>query len=905
MRPILVLTGLIISLYLHAQTPQTYISFFGDTLSLYKYEGDKIMLLAKSDTFNTTIMKKWTDTMDGAYNFYKMCTGRDPKFMPRTYINQKLTIASVAETCGAGCGYLGWTGIELLDEYFELCYTSIRNENKHEQINFYELGRNFWFYGDKLSYENDPITTGFAVFMRFMSMKYLGVDGHPSHVDFVNKIRELRTSYLANSSLDWSNTLGIGQGVPDSPWGSADLFASFCFYLEETYGMQWVQNVWRYAEQRPNRTSNQDAVDNFVIAASQAANSNLVSLFQEWRWPVSQTAVDYIKSLRLGEPIFYLDENDVTIKCRNCVAGDTGTVNNILYEAVDRDLLIERRNADADLSKICTSPVTDLSEIFKDSNLFNQDISSWDVSNVTNMNRLFSGAASFNANISFWNVSKVISMQSMFENATSFNQPIGSWFVKDVLDMSRMFYGSVAFNQDLRDWCVSNITEEPELFATNSALNEDFKPLWGSCSFTFVPDDNFEQALIDLGYDSGPLDNYVLTSNIKNVTSIDISHRNINDLTGIGDFVSLESLHCRENHLLILDVSQIATLRVLDCAVNPLISLNLVNNTALEYLDCDANLLNSLDLSNNPRLSFLNCSGNQLPNLDISNNTELRELRCSFVGLNSLDLSKNNLLSYLNCEHNKLTTLDLRKNPSLAWLNCGFNLLSNLDISQNPLLEHFYCWNNRFKNLDISKNSRLTYFRCENNNLTFDSLEPAIGITNFTYSPQDSIGVTQYITELVGNTFIYPLEVGGENNIYQWYKDDVLLPSQTSDTLQLINVQLDDSGVYRCEVTNSIVSGLKLYSRKITIHVSISTNAEVKPGFDIFYIYPNPVIDKLNLKSSSSGVAKIFNLNGQLLYTQTINNLDTEIDLSRLIPSLYLLKFETIQGSETIQFIKK
>lgn len=31
---------------------------------------------------------------------------------------------------------------------------------------------------------------------------------------------------------------------------------------------------------------------------------------------------------------------------------------------------------------------------------------------------------------------------------------------------------------------------------------------------TYVPDDNFEQALIDLGYDSGPLDDYVFSHSL-------------------------------------------------------------------------------------------------------------------------------------------------------------------------------------------------------------------------------------------------------------------------------------------------------------------------------------------------------------------------------------------------------
>ena len=46
---------------------------------------------------------------------------------------------------------------------------------------------------------------------------------------------------------------------------------------------------------------------------------------------------------------------------------------------------------------------------------------------------------------------------------------------------------------------------------------------------TYVPDDNFEQALIDLGYDD-TLDDYVLTANISVVTSMNVSQKEISNL---------------------------------------------------------------------------------------------------------------------------------------------------------------------------------------------------------------------------------------------------------------------------------------------------------------------------------------------------------------------------------------
>ena len=65
---------------------------------------------------------------------------------------------------------------------------------------------------------------------------------------------------------------------------------------------------------------------------------------------------------------------------------------------------------------------------------------------------------------------------------------------------------------------------------------------------TYVPDDKFEQALIDLRYDT-TLDDYVLTANISGVTTLDIESKDISDLTGIEAFAALTQLECWNNQL--------------------------------------------------------------------------------------------------------------------------------------------------------------------------------------------------------------------------------------------------------------------------------------------------------------------------------------------------------------------
>ena len=240
---------------------------------------------------------------------------------------------------------------------------------------------------------------------------------------------------------------------------------------------------------------------------------------------------------------------------------------------------------------------------------------------------------------------------------------------------------------------------------------------------TYVPDDNFEQALIDLGYDD-VLDNYVVTANINARTSLNVNYYagyspgKIADLTGIEDFTALTSLECNNNQLTSLNVSKNTALTILSCNDNQLTSLDISNNTALVSFYCGSNQLTSLDISNNTALVSLGCGSNLLESLDVSNNTALKSLDCGGNLLKSLDVSKNIALESLHINDNQLTSIDVSANTALYRLDCDYNDINSLDVSNNPALNSLYCEFNDLVTINVSNNPNLTDFYCYENQLT-------------------------------------------------------------------------------------------------------------------------------------------------------------------------------------------
>ena len=191
--------------------PVAYKSFQGKARSLFPWKGEKIAFLTPTSDLDPVTMTRLVEVFDRMWRFYADATDREPA-KSREY-EGCLSIAVEPETCGAGCGYLGFTGIELMPDTFRALYDGVRRDGKIDQALPYELGRNFWFYGDALEYVGDDntgsITTGYAVLMRFWAIEAAGCEVGPfrdaSGKEFLAEVRGLVDLYTASMPLSRSS----------------------------------------------------------------------------------------------------------------------------------------------------------------------------------------------------------------------------------------------------------------------------------------------------------------------------------------------------------------------------------------------------------------------------------------------------------------------------------------------------------------------------------------------------------------------------------------------------------------------------------------------------------------------------------------------------------------------------
>jgi hypothetical protein len=251
--------------------------------------------------------------------------------------------------------------------------------------------------------------------------------------------------------------------------------------------------------------------------------------------------------------------------------------------------------------------------------------------------------------------------------------------------------------------------------------------------FTSIPDVNFEQKLMSLGYDN-VINGQVLTSIVSQVTSLYLSNCNISNLSGIQDFTMLTDLNCSNNPLTNVNLSQNVNLTSLTVGGNSFTNINnfnlnqsLINlslteinsnnlllnlsNTNIEYLYLSNITLNNLNITNGSNLGFLIANswfGNLiintlslqgLPNLGFISLDNYSNQN-SYVSNISMDNSVSSNLQFLNVSNLNLATISpsFSQIPNLQSLYIDKCLFSSIDLSMNNQLNYLGIGNSPFIN---------------------------------------------------------------------------------------------------------------------------------------------------------------------------------------------------------------
>lgn len=238
---------------------------------------------------------------------------------------------------------------------------------------------------------------------------------------------------------------------------------------------------------------------------------------------------------------------------------------------------------------------------------------------------------------------------------------------------------------------------------------------------TYIPDPLFEQELIDQNIDSdGIVNGQILTSDALAVTSLTLYYvgsgtgQYIEDLTGIEDFINLESLIVNGTMVEELNVSTLVNLKYLDCVDNMLTSIDVSNNILLEYLDVSSggdvypmNHFTEIDLSNNPNIDTLHAvggitkinlnNGNNNPNMFINiiatyQDTDPDEIYGhTCIEVDDVELAQNNQYPYSEWTvYHAYMTYSYTNDVETCVLNVTSFEENKINIYPNPVSDVLY-----------------------------------------------------------------------------------------------------------------------------------------------------------------------------------------------------------------------
>lgn len=424
------------------------------------------------------------------------------------------------------------------------------------------------------------------------------------------------------------------------------------------------------------------------------------------------------------------------------------------------------------------------------------------------------------------------------------------------------------------------------------------------------------------------LNNNQLTSlsenfgDLDNLSHLDLEENLLTELpASFGDLASLDSLYLAQNQLTSLpeNFGSLSDLSYVRLSINNLTSFpeSMTDLATIQVIQADQNQIETLpenlgDLGNT--LHLLGLSNNNISEIpsSIGDMDVLYELYASNNQIEELPESMGDMdvLIILALDDNLLSTVptSLADITSLGYVGLMNNQIEELPESfGNIQCDTLLMTGNMIKELPSNlANQTFDHLWIDENILQFGSIEPFIGqvSSSFYYNDQGMVGVDTIIDVQTSGDLEYTIEVSGDNNTYQWYKDGMAIDDQTTNTLMLTEVNTDDLATYVLKINNTLVNDLELVSYNVELNLLTAID---QIAYTEFSVYPNPVTDG-NLQitidpSVGSAELEIHNMAGQIIISQFINSNTNTVNLYHLEKGLYIAKVKYEDGQEQVKKI--
>ncbi|CAM3313323.1 hypothetical protein FLLO111716_03020 [Flavobacterium longum] len=434
---------------------------------------------------------------------------------------------------------------------------------------------------------------------------------------------------------------------------------------------------------------------------------------------------------------------------------------------------------------------------------------------------------------------------------------------------------------------------------------------------TYIPNPEFEQALIDLGYDSGAIDHYVPSANIAGVTTIDLGFEG--SLEGLEDFTSLIELHITNPTLESLDLTNnvaLQTLTIYSYSSN-FDALDLSQNTALTTLEVWSASLNDLDLSQNTNLNKLTlyCLSDFPYSYDISALSALEEFKLS-ANITQIDVAANAALKKLDVTSSNFAITDtpiyFPDNNALTTVWLSAPIANDSFLNNLPMVKNMVIMSNAIESFDSTPLPALKTLHLVSD--TLDTLvvsgNPALEILSV--GPMNAPGNLVEALDVTQNTELKALHFIGSDAITNLdvshnLKLELLNVHGGFSTLDIShNIKLKELAIGYSQIDaidtsqNQSLETFRLY------HSSISS-VDLSQNPLIYYVMiadvplteidlaNNPALQTLALREISTMTNVDLGQNPDLVSFEASNTSLTNIDLSNNPDLLYTILTDNVQ----------